>query len=70
MIINIIGIFCYLGVIIPSVFESSTGFMDYTAFDIILMIGGASLVVLGSFFWFKAKSKDLLGDEKKVFDAA
>ena len=70
LVITIIGIFCYIGVILPSVFESSAKVMDYTTFDLLLMIGGAALVGLGAYFWFKVKNKILLEDESKTIETA
>lgn len=69
LIITIIGIFCYLGVIVPSVFEARLGFMDYTIFDISIMVGSVALVALGFMFWFKARSRDILEDEQKLIEA-
>jgi hypothetical protein len=65
LVITIIGIFCYLGVILPSVFESTAQLTDYTTYDILIMVGGAALVGLGSYFWFKVKNKSSLDDESK-----
>lgn len=48
-VVTIIGIFCYLGVILPSVMELSYTTSDYTIFDIVLMIGGAFLVGVGAY---------------------
>jgi len=59
LIITLIGIFCYLGVILPSVFDSQSALFNYTAFDMTLLIGGAALVALGAYFWFSAKVKSL-----------
>lgn len=70
LIITIIGIFCYLGVILPSVFESQTELVDYTTFDILLMVGGAALVGLGSYFWFKVKNKYSYDEDSKNVDLA
>ena len=70
LLITIIGIFCYLGVVLPSVFDSSTRFFNYSAFDILLMIGGAALVGLGAYFWFKVKTKVLPEDDKKALELA
>ncbi len=70
LLITIIGIFCYLGVVLPSVFDSSTRFFNYSAFDILLMIGGAALVGLGAYFWFKVKTKVLPEDDKKAIELA
>ena len=55
LIITLIGIFCYIGVILPSVFDSQSSLFNYTAFDITLLIGGAALVGLGAYFWFSAR---------------
>lgn len=66
LIITMIGIFCYLGVILPSVFESSAELLDYTTFDFLLMTGGAALVGLGTYFWFKVKNKYSYEDDKKT----
>ncbi|UCF08886.1 MAG: hypothetical protein JSW28_04120 [Thermoplasmata archaeon] len=63
LLITLIGIFCYLGVVLPSVFESSSTMFDYTTFDIVLMIGGAALVGLGAYFWFKARVKTMGAEE-------
>ena len=70
LLITIIGIFCYLGVVLPSVFDSSTTSFNYSAFDILLMIGGAALVGLGAYFWFKVKTKVLKEDDKKTLELA
>lgn len=70
LLITIIGIFCYLGVVLPSVFDSSTRFFNYSAFDILLMIGGAALVGLGAYFWFKVRAKVLPEDDKKTLELA
>ena len=70
LLITIIGIFCYLGVVLPSVFDSSTRFFNYSAFDILLMIGGAALVGLGAYFWFKVKTNVLKEDDKKTPELA
>ena len=70
LMITLIGIFCYLGVVLPSVFEPSARFFNYSAFDILLMIGSASLVGLGAYFWFKARTKLFRGDEGKAIDLA
>lgn len=70
LMITIIGIFCYLGVVLPSVFDSSTTSFNYSAFDILLMIGGAALVGLGAYFWFKVKTKVLQEDDKKAIELA
>ncbi len=69
LLVTLIGIFCYLGVVLPSVFGSSTRFFDYSIFDLLLMIGGASLVGLGTYFWFVEKTKALLDEEKKSLGA-
>ena len=55
LIITLIGIFCYIGVILPSVFDSQSALFSYTAFDMTLLIGGAALVGLGAYFWFSAR---------------
>lgn len=68
LIITIIGIFCYIGVILPSVFESSAEVTNYTTFDLLLMIGGAALVGLGAYFWFKVKNKILMEDESNTIE--
>ncbi len=68
--ITLIGIFCYLGVVLPSVFEASDGFFNYSSFDIFLMIGGAALVGLGAYFWFKARTKIHPGRDKKSIELA
>lgn len=68
LLITIIGIFCYIGVILPSVFESSTSFINYSTFDILLMVGGAVLVGLGSYFLFKTKTKVLKENEDTAID--
>lgn len=68
LIITIIGIFCYLGVILPSVFESSAELLDYTTFDFLLMVGGAALVGLGSYFWFKVKNKYSFEDDNNTVE--
>lgn len=70
LIITIIGIFCYLGVILPSVLESESALTEYTTFDILLLVGGAALVGLGSYFWFKVKNKYTLDEEAKIVDPA
>ena len=49
----------YLGVVLPSVFNSSNTFTDYSIFDIVLMVGSAALVGLGVFFWYRIKEKVL-----------
>ncbi len=59
LMITLIGIFCYLGVVLPSVFEASSTFFDYSGFDILLMAGGAALVGIGAYFWFTARTKTL-----------
>lgn len=59
LIITLIGIFCYIGVILPSVFDSQSALFNYTAFDMTLLIGGAALVALGAYFWFSAKVKSV-----------
>lgn len=59
LIITLIGIFCYIGVILPSVFDSQSSLFNYTAFDITLLIGGAALVGLGAYFWFSARVKTI-----------
>ncbi len=56
--------------VLPSVFDSSTRFFNYSAFDILLMIGGAALVGLGAYFWFKVKTKVLPEDDKKALELA
>jgi hypothetical protein len=58
-LITIIGIFCYLGVVLPSVFNSSNEFFDYSIFDILLMVGGAALVGMGVYFWHRLRIKVL-----------
>lgn len=70
LLITIIGIFCYLGVVLPSVFDPSTTSFNYSAFDILLMIGGAALVGLGAYFWFKVKTNVLQEDDKKTLELA
>jgi hypothetical protein len=70
LIITIIGIFCYLGVILPSVFESEAAFAEYTTYDILLMVGGAALVGLGSYFWFKVKNTYAHDEEVKIVEPA
>jgi hypothetical protein len=70
LIITIIGIFCYLGVILPSVFESEAALAEYSTFDILLLVGGAALVGLGSYFWFKVKNKYAHDEEAKIVDPA
>jgi hypothetical protein len=70
LLITIIGIFCYLGVVLPSVFDSSTRFFNYSVFDILLMIGGAALVGLGAYFWFKIRTQVLPEDDKKTLEFA
>jgi peptidoglycan/LPS O-acetylase OafA/YrhL len=59
LIITLIGIFCYIGVILPSVFDSQSSLFNYGAFDITLLIGGATLVGLGAYFWFTARVKTM-----------
>jgi hypothetical protein len=68
LIITLIGIFCYLGVILPSVLESSAELLDYTTFDFLLMVGGAALVGLGTYFWFKVKNKYSYEEESKSIE--
>ena len=70
LIITLIGIFCYLGVILPSVFESSAELLDYSTFDLLLMVGGAALVALGTYFWFKVKNKYSFEEDKKTVEPA
>ena len=70
LIITIIGIFCYLGVILPSVFEANANLVNYSTFDLLLMVGGAALVGLGSYLWFKVKNKTSLEDESKTMEFA
>jgi hypothetical protein len=70
LVITIIGIFCYIGVILPSVFESSAEVIDYTTYDLLLMIGGAALVGIGAYFWFKVKNKIRSDDENKTIETA
>ncbi|UCE39214.1 MAG: hypothetical protein JSW00_08365 [Thermoplasmata archaeon] len=73
LMITLIGIFCYLGVIIPSVFGSSNRLFDYSIFDILLMVGGAALVGLGAYFWFSVKAEMLEvmeEEDKKSLEAA
>jgi hypothetical protein len=69
LMITLIGIFCYLGVVLPSVF-GSTSALDLSSFDLLLMVGGAALVGLGSYFWFKEKARLLAEDEKKSLEIA
>jgi hypothetical protein len=69
LMITLIGIFCYLGVVLPSVF-GSTSTLDLSSFDLLLMVGGAALVGLGTYFWFKEKARILAEDEKKSLEAA
>lgn len=64
-LITIIGIFCYLGVVLPSVFNSSNRFFDYSLFDVLLMVGGAALVGLGVYFWHRIREK-VLQQEKAI----
>jgi peptidoglycan/LPS O-acetylase OafA/YrhL len=59
LIITLIGIFCYIGVILPSVFDSQSSLFNYGAFDMTLLIGGAALVALGAYFWFTARVKTM-----------
>ena len=59
LIITLIGIFCYIGVILPSVFDSQSSLFNYGAFDMTLLIGGAALVGLGAYFWFTARVKTI-----------
>jgi len=70
LIITLIGIFCYLGVILPSVFESSAELLDYSTFDLLLMVGGAALVALGTYFWFKVKNKYSFEEDNKTVEPA
>jgi hypothetical protein len=70
LLITLIGIFCYLGVILPSVFEPTTSFVNYSTFDILLKVGGAVLVGLGAYFWFKAKTKALKENNEKNIELA
>jgi hypothetical protein len=70
LIITLIGIFCYLGVILPSIFESSAELLDYSTFDLLLMVGGAVLVGLGTYFWFKVKNKYSFEEDKKTVKPA
>ena len=70
LMITFIGIFCYLGVVLPSVFNSPAHSLGYSIFDMLLMVGGAVLVGLGAFFWFKAKTKALRMNEKKTPELA
>lgn len=70
LLITLIGIFCYLGVILPSVFEPSTRFLSYTTFDILLMVGGAALIGLGAYFWFKARAQVYREEKEKAIDLA
>ena len=70
LLITLIGIFCYLGVILPSVFEPSTRFLSYSTFDILLMVGGAALIGLGAYFWFKARAKVYREEKEKAIDLA
>jgi hypothetical protein len=69
LMITMIGIFCYLGVVLPSVF-GSTSTLDLSSFDLLLMVGGAALVGLGTYFWFKEKARLLAEDEKKSLETA
>jgi hypothetical protein len=66
LMITVIGIFCYLGVVLPSVFSSSSRFSNYTTFDILIMVLGAALVGLGAYFWFKLRSKVYTEEKKAV----
>ncbi|UCE73369.1 MAG: hypothetical protein JSV56_10085 [Methanomassiliicoccales archaeon] len=70
LIITIIGIFCYLGVILPSVFKSSTSSLHYSPFDILLLVGGAALVGFGAYFWFKLRTKVYTEDDQKALEPA
>jgi hypothetical protein len=70
LMITIIGIFCYLGVILPSVFKTSTRFFNFSAFDILLMIGGAALVGLGMYLWFTVRADVFREEEKKSIELA
>lgn len=69
-LITMIGIFCYLGVILPAVFGSSTRVFDYSTFDLLLMVGGAALMGLGTYFWFKIRAQVLAEEEKKALELA
>ncbi|UCG68151.1 MAG: hypothetical protein JSV09_10020 [Thermoplasmata archaeon] len=69
LLITIIGIFCYLGVVLPSVFSTSTRFSNYTTFDMLIMVLGAALVGLGAYFWFKVRSK-IYREDKKAAELA
>jgi len=66
LLITIIGIFSYLGVILPTVFHSSMRFFNYTIFDVFIMIGGAALVGLGAYFLLKIRAKVYLDDKKSL----
>lgn len=66
LMITLIGIFCYLGVILPSVFEASSTVFNYSVFDLLLMTGGAALVGLGAYFWFTARPKVLPSENNNV----
>lgn len=70
IMVTVIGIFCYLGVVLPSVFKTSTGFFNYSLFDILLMIGGAALVGLGMYLWFKVRADIFHPEEKKSIELA
>ena len=70
LIITIIGIFCYLGVILPSVFEVNANLINYSTFDLLLLVGGAALVGLGSYLWFKVKNKNSIEEESKKVELA
>lgn len=70
LMITIIGIFCYLGVILPSVFNTSTRFFNFSAFDILLMVGGAALVGLGMYLWFTVRADVFREEEKKSIELA
>lgn len=54
----------------PSVFEPSTRFLSYSTFDILLMVGGAALIGLGAYFWFKARASVYRKEKEKAIDLA
>lgn len=66
LLITIIGIFSYLGVVLPSVFNSSMRLYNYTLFDVVIMIGGAALVGLGAYFLLKIRAKIYLEKKKSL----
>jgi peptidoglycan/LPS O-acetylase OafA/YrhL len=68
LIITLIGIFCYIGMILPFVLDSTNRAFEYSLLDMLIMVGGAFLVAIGAYFWFQARIASSGPKKKKVLE--